>query len=274
LHLPENHVSGKGDSLTDLGLLLIGPVAQPALSAFDDEWNGANQLVCSDLGIGDNTDRWQRSCQWQTASVSHTPETLKYYLTEQDQSAFALYRTDVYKEADQAYVAAIGSARQSLDGIHVNFSAQLVCWLEIVAPGVCTFEENALPWMKSMVDAIEQNHIRVRVIVENANSNGIENRIGYGLLQDELTRRGLNEYVELRFFDGRVHTKSALIDGQLLFVGSQNFHYSSFGTSGLLEFVAATESPEAIQAYHDMFEYYWQLAIPADEAAWGTVDSE
>ena len=274
LHLPGIHSSGKGDSLTDLGLLLTGPVAQSALSAFDDEWNGANQLVCSDLGIGEDTDRWQKSCQWQTASVSHAPETLKYYLTEKNEAAFALYRTDVYKEADQAYVAAIASAKQSLDAIHVNFSAQLVCWLEIIAPGTCTFEENALPWMKALVEAVEQNHARVRVIVENANSNGIENRIGYQLLQDELARRGLSEYVELRYFDGRVHTKSALIDGQLLFVGSQNLHYSSFGTGGLLEFVAATESSEAIRAYQDMFEYYWQRAIPADEAVWGTTGSE
>ncbi len=273
-HLPGNHPSGKGDDLTDLGLLLTGPVAQPALAAFDDQWNGANQLACSDMGIGEESDRWQKSCEWQTASASHPPEVLKYYLSGQDQTAFALYRTDVYKEADQAYVAAIVSARQSLDAIHVNFSAQLVCWLEVVAPGVCTFEENALPWMKALVDAVEQNHTKVRVIVENANSNGIENRIGWELLSGELERRGLSEYVELRFFDGRVHTKSALIDEQLLFVGSQNFHYSSFGSSGLLEFVAATESPEAIQAYQEMFEYYWQLAIPADEATWGTAGVE
>ena len=268
-HLPGNHSSGMGDDLTDLGLLMTGPVAQPALSAFDDEWNGANQLVCSDLGIGEDTDRWQRSCQWQTASASHTPEILKYYLTENNQAAFALYRTDVYKEADDAYVAAIESSKSSIDAIHVNFSAQLICYLEIVAPGTCTFDENALPWMKALVEAVEQNHTHMRVIVENANANGLENRIGLKLLNEELARRGLSEFVELRFFDGRVHIKSALIDGQLLFVGSQNFHYSSFGTSGLLEFVVATESPEAIQAYQDMFDYFWSRAIPADEAVWG-----
>ena len=209
-HLPGNHPSGMGDDLTDLGLLMTGPVAQSALSAFDDEWNGANQLVCSDLGIGEDTDRWQRSCQWQTASVSHTPEILKYYLTEKNQAAFALYRTDVYKEADDAYVAAIESSKSSIDAIHVNFSAQLICYLEIVAPGTCTFDENALPWMKALVEAVEQNHTHVRVIVENANANGLENRIGLKLLNEELARRGLSEFVELRFFDGRVHIKVCL----------------------------------------------------------------
>jgi cardiolipin synthase len=112
------------------------------------------------------------------------------------------------------------------------------------------------------------------VIVENANSNGLENRVGIDILEGELDRRGLREYVEVRFFDGRLHTKSTLVDGELLFVGSQNFHYSSFGESGLLEFVAATESPEAIRAYQDMFEYYWGLAIPSDEAVWGTTSGE
>jgi phosphatidylserine/phosphatidylglycerophosphate/cardiolipin synthase-like enzyme len=228
------------------------------MAAFDDEWNGANQLVCSDLGFGETTDRWQESCQWQTASVSHPPEVLKIYQTGQNETAFALYRTDVYKEADQAYATAIESAHQSIDAIHVNFSAQLVCWLEVVAP---------LPWMKALVDTVEKNHTRVRVIVESANANGIENRIGYQILQDELARRGLSQYVELRYFDGRVHDKTALIDGELLFVGSQNFHYSSFGSAGLLEFVTATDSPAAIRAYQDMFAYYWQLAIPAAEAA-------
>jgi cardiolipin synthase len=87
-------------------------------------------------------------------------------------------------------------------------------------------------------------------------------------LEDELARRGLDDLVEVRFFNGRVHAKSALIDRQMLIVGSQNFHYSSFGEGGLLEFVAATEDPDAIEAYQTMFDYYWEQAIPVDEADW------
>jgi cardiolipin synthase len=55
--------------------------------------------------------------------------------------------------------------------------------------------------------------------------------------------------VELRFFDGRLHAKSVLIDGQLLIISSQNFHYSSFGKGGLREFDAATTDPQAIEIY-------------------------
>jgi phosphatidylserine/phosphatidylglycerophosphate/cardiolipin synthase-like enzyme len=188
-------------------------------------------------------------------------------------TAFALYRTDVYKEADRAHDAAIASAETSIDAIHVNFSADMICLLNLIAPDTCTFD-NTLSWMQAMAQAIEENDVQVRVIVENANSNGLENRVGIQLLEEELARLGLEDRAEVRFFNGRVHTKSALIDDQLLIIGSQNFHYSSFSDGGLLEFVAATDSDEAIQSYKEMFEYYWAQAIPAEEAVWGTTSGE
>ena len=64
--------------------------------------------------------------------------------------------------------------------------------------------------------------------------------------------------------------KSALIDQQLLIVGSQNFHYSSFAPGGLLEFVAATDSQTAIEEYKKMFGFCWQQAISSDETLWPT----
>jgi phosphatidylserine/phosphatidylglycerophosphate/cardiolipin synthase-like enzyme len=268
-HLPLNHVSGKGDGLTDLGILLTGPVAQKGLAVFDDQWTGANQLVCSDLQPSDESDAWRQTCEWKAAQPTHTPEVTKFYPTDDDQASFALYRTDVYKEADAAYIAALSSAKNSIDAMQVNFSADLICVLNIVSPGTCTYA-NALPWMQALVQSVEQNHTQVRVMVENANMNGLENRVGIAILQQELARRGLSDYVEVRFFNGRLHTKATLIDEELLFVGSQNFHYSSFSKSGLLEFVAATESPDAIHLYQEMFEYYWHLAIPADQAVWGS----
>jgi phosphatidylserine/phosphatidylglycerophosphate/cardiolipin synthase-like enzyme len=268
-HLPSNHISGKGSNLTDLGMLLSGPVAQEGLAVFDDMWTNGNQLVCADLLPGDSSDAWRQTCVWKTAQPSHTPEVVKFYQADEDQASFALYRTDVYKEADAAYVAALSSAYKSIDVLQVNFSAGLICILNIVSPDTCTYEDT-LPWMDALVDSVEQNHTRVRAIVENGNMNGLENRVGIALLQREIARRGLSEYIEVRFFHGRLHTKATLVDDELLFVGSQNFHYSSFGEGGLLEFVAATESPEAIRIYRQMFDYYWNLAIPADQSVWGT----
>ena len=270
LHYPADHPSGKGDGLTDLGMALRGPVAQPGMAAFDDEWTGSKQLACSDLAIGEKADVWKRSCEWKTGTVSHVPEVLKYSPAEESATAFALYRTDVYKEADHAYDAALASAEESIDAIHVNFSAEIQCLLNLIAPDTCTFDDNALTWMKALVDSVEKNHVKVRVIVENANSNGLENRVGIDMLEQKLESLGLSDLVEVRFFNGRVHMKTALIDQQLLIVGSQNFHYSSFSPGGLLEFVASTDSKTAIEEYQSMFDYYWAQSIPSDEATWGT----
>jgi phosphatidylserine/phosphatidylglycerophosphate/cardiolipin synthase-like enzyme len=211
----------------------------------------------------------QKHCTWKKAVVSHTPEVLRYNVTDSESAGFAMYRTGKYKEADDAYVAALSSATNTIDALHVSFSADLICLVNLIEPGVCDFK-NALPYMDALVSAAEQNGIRVRVIVENANMNGLENRVGLKILQDELAKRGISDLVELRFFDGRLHAKSALIDGQLLIVGSQNFRYSSFGKGGLLEFDAATTDLEAVKTYQKMFEYYWERAIPATDARWGS----
>ena len=266
LHFSKDHPSGKGDDLVDLGMILSGPVAQSGISTYDDMWVGANQLYCADFHPEDGSN-WQDSCEWKNTEGGHVPEVLKYSLAEEDQVAFSLYRTDIYKEADDAYVAALSTAKQSIDAIHVNFSLELICMVNVLDPDICTIE-NALPWMEALVEAVEQNNVKVRAIVENANSNGLENRVAIQVLEDELASRGLEGLVEVRFFNGRVHTKSALIDSELLIVGSQNFHYSAFGEGGLLEYNAATDDPDAIETYQTMFDYYWEQAIPADEADW------
>lgn len=264
-HLPKDDPSGKGEGLTDLGLIITGPVAQTGLMVFDDMWEGANQVVCTELVVDDI----HKGCEWKNASVSHPPETLKYYITESNDNAFAIYRTGNYKEADRVYGAALSSARSSIDAIHVSFSADLICLVNLVSPGVCNFQ-NSLSYMRALLYAAKQNGTQIRVIVENANMNGMENRVGLKILQDELDRLEISDRVEVRFFDGRLHAKSVLIDQQLLIIGSQNLHYSSFGEGGLLEFNAATTSPEAIDTYQKMFDYYWQQAIPAQAAQWGS----
>jgi len=270
LHLPADHPSGKGEDLVDLGVVVLGPVAQAAISAYDDMWLGANMLHCTDFHPTDGTS-WTETCQWSKAAVTHLPEVLKYYPVDNQQNAFSLFRTLVYKEADETYAAVLGSAQSSIDAIHVNFSLELICMANLLVEDLCTFD-NALPWMQAIVDAVEQNQIKVRVIVENANSNGIENRVAIQVLTDELEKRGLENFVEIRFFNGRVHAKTALIDQELLVVGSQNFHYSSWGERGLNEYSVATDDPEAIAQYQKMFDYFWEQAIPVEEADWAAAN--
>jgi cardiolipin synthase A/B len=87
---------------------------------------------------------------------------------------------------------------------------------------------------------------------------------------EELKRRGLDQYVELRFYNGKVHAKSTLVDGELLMIGSMNMHYSSWGPNALAEYVVTTDNPQAIQEYQRMFESKWVDAVPFDEAEFNT----
>ena len=269
LHLPLDHPSGQGFDMLDLGLQITGPVAQDAISAFDDMWSGADQIHCDDFHPP-NEDDWQATCQEVSASSGHVPEVLRTYLPPAgDDHAFSLYRTKDYKEADTFIAASLAAAEESIDMIHVNFALEMICMANLIFPDTCTIDE-ALPWMEAMIEALEKHPVKVRVIMETANSNGLENRVAGNVLLDELERRGLRDRVELRFYDGKLHAKSTLIDGRLLIIGSMNMHYSSWGEKGLTEYALATNAPEAITEYQALFETKWAEAIPFEDAEFGT----
>ncbi len=268
LHFPIDHPSGKGYNLFDLGMKVDGPVAQDAIAAYDDMWNGANQVICDDLSL--ENENWQRSCQEVKATVSHVPEVLRTYLPPSGTSdSFALYRTTNHQEADTFIKTSLAASQESIDAIQVNFSLEMICMVNLVFPDVCTID-NALPWMNAMLDAVENNGVYLRVIMENTNSNGLENRVAVQVLKDELERRGLSDKAEFRFFNGKLHAKSILIDDKLLFIGSQNLHYSAWGENGLAEFSLSSNDPDAIAEYQKLFEAKWAEAIPFEEAEYGT----
>jgi phosphatidylserine/phosphatidylglycerophosphate/cardiolipin synthase-like enzyme len=270
LHLPKDHPSGKGYDLLDLGLSVIGPVAQDTISAYDDMWDGANQIHCDDFYPADGSD-WMDTCTEVKGVAEHVPEVLRYYLPpEGSDNAFSLYRNSVFQEGDEFIASSIAAAQETIDMMEVNFSLKMICMVNVVFPDVCTFDD-ALPWMYALVEAIQGNNIKVRVIMENSNSNGMENRVAGKVLMDELKSRGLDHLVELRFYSGKVHAKSILIDEELLFIGSQNMHYSSWGKgSGLNEYSLATDDPQAIDEYKAFYESKWQESIPFDEAEYST----
>jgi len=269
LHLPANHPSGRGYDMLDLGLIVTGPIAQDGISVFDDLWTGADQIHCDDFYPDDNSD-WKKTCSEQKAISDHVPEVTRYYLTpEGNSNTFSLYRSQAYKEADEFIYASLASANQSVDMMQVNFSLEMICMVNLVSPDLCTFN-NALPYMVALLDAIEENQVKVRVMMENTNSNGLENRIGAIVFMNELESRGLADLVDLRFYDGKIHAKSTLIDDKLLIIGSQNMHYSSWGTNGLTEYSLTTDDPKAISEYKNLFETKWQEAIPFKEAEYGS----
>ena len=266
LHFPVDHPSEKGGDLYDLGIAISGPIAQQALATFDDYWEGAEQLYCPDLSP-DPPFLWTRSCTWSVGQATHVPEVKKYFIPDQTNSlsnAFSLNRNSEYKESDDVLLEALASAETSLDIFEVNFSLDLVCALDLLNDEICTYE-NALDYMRAIMTSVEENQTRVRVLVEKINSNGMENRISAKEFTRELEQRGLDQYVEIRFFEGRMHAKAILVDDEILIVGSQNLHYSAWGEAGLAEYNVATDSPPAIETFKSLFNFYWETGIPWEE---------
>jgi cardiolipin synthase len=119
--------------------------------------------------------------------------------------------------------------------------------------------------MKAIMTSVEENQTKVRVLVEKINSNGMENGIAAKEFTRELELRGLDQFVEIRFFEGRMHAKAFLIDDEVLFVGSQNLHYSAWGEKGLAEYNLATDDPRAVNTFKSLFDFYWETGIPWEE---------
>ena len=124
--------------------------------------------------------------------------------------------------------------------------------------------------MNAIIEALEDNPVKVRVLFTDVNSNGLENFIAASVFRQELDKRGLSEWVEIRYWPERMHAKAILVDNQLLIIGSQNMHYSSWGEGGLNEYSLATDNPQATAEYKALFEAKWQQAIPFEEAEYGT----
>jgi len=256
-HFPVDHPSGKGNGRFDLGIHITGPVAQNSQRAFDDLWTGSPRRNCNFHPPVD--DAWQLTCRDAPATSEHVPEVLRYDLPGGHANAFTMYRTEAHDEADQEVVAALAAAQESIDAIHVNFTMELVCDLNLLY-NICTFD-NVLPWMDSMLDAAENNGARIRVMIKSAPIDGIESSVAVEQFEKKLAERGIQDLVEIRIFDGPMHAKSTLIDDEFLIIGSQNYHYSAFGEgSGLTEYNMGTDDPQAVADYKAAFEYEWQRA--------------
>jgi phosphatidylserine/phosphatidylglycerophosphate/cardiolipin synthase-like enzyme len=261
-HFDEDHPSGLGNGRFDLGMQVTGPVAQDARRMFDDLWEGADRLHCKDFYPW--LMPWQSTCIPNRAASDHVPEVMKYYLTESEARAFSMYRTEARDEADQQVIVALASAEETIDSIHVNFTSEMICDLNVIYDQVCT-EDQLLPYMVAALDAAENNGAQMRVMIKGAPIDGLESGVHLALLKDALEERGISDQVEVRLFDGPMHPKATLIDDEFLIIGSQNFHYSAFGNgTGLAEYSLGVEDSEAVDDFKRLFEYHWDRADPIE----------
>ena len=88
------------------------------------------------------------------------------------------------------------------------------------------------------------------------------------IFNQEAAERGLGQSVEIRMLDDLLHSKSALIDGDFVIVGSQNLHWSAFGPdNGLSEYSLGAADPAAAGQYQRFFDYLWERAPSRAETA-------
>jgi phosphatidylserine/phosphatidylglycerophosphate/cardiolipin synthase-like enzyme len=258
-HLPADHSSGEGEGTADTAIQVTGPIAQDGRRAFDELWEGAVQRHCSNFFPSGPDQLWWLTCRDTEAVSDHVPEVKRYYLPGGDSVAFSLLRTLAYDEADQQAIAALASAEERIDVMHTMFTLPGICILNYLLD-VCSTSQ-AMPYMHSILDALEQNDAHARLLIDLAELKGIENSLALGELQAEIKALGLEDRVEIRPFPGPVHAKVTSIDDQFLIVGSHNFHWSAFGKgAGLAEYSMGVADPEAIGDFQRYFNYYWDKA--------------
>jgi len=253
-HFPLDHPSGRGGDRFDLGLQMTGPVAQATLAMFDDMWQGADGRTCLDfyppLGLP-----WQMTCFDTTVETDHVPEVLKFYQTESDSAAFSMYRSREHDLADQQTAGVIGAAQERVDIVHVMFSLDLICNLNVLF-NICDVKQSPI-YKEALIQAV-QNGAHLRILVKPGPFEGIENLIALDAFMAYMQELGLADQVEVRFYNGPMHPKVALIDDELLIVGSQNLHYSAFNENwGLTEHSIGTDDAQAIADFKRIFEVEW-----------------
>lgn len=261
-HLPDGENGGRG--LHDLGLRMRGPAAQDAVAAFDDLWRHSHQLRCpADVTAAEVEAR----CTLGLPDPPSHPAQDRVAAPAGDARAFVLYRRPGSDVADRAQQALFLAARREIDLLEVDFSPDLACWFAYQNPDGCGRETFA-PYFAALMDAMERG-VHVRVLTVNYSYGAFANRSGVALLRSEARRRGLDALFEARYVDFKLHSKVVTVDREMVVAGSVNFHFSSWGPTGLNEAVLATSDPAAVAEQQTNFEALWAgHSAPVPEEWW------
>ena len=252
--LSKQHRSGKGKDDTDTGIVVTGPIAQHSRTVYDQLWTGAILRHCPDLTVSEAELRV--TCTDSRGVPNHVPEVMRYSPTSEDATAFSLFRNQVYDEADQQLLAAYLSADESIDLAQAMFSMPLICNLNHFFE-VCDWGQ-ALPYLEALMDAAEAG-AELRIVLTPYPIQSVENVITMEIFNQEAFDRGISRNVEIRMLDDLLHSKSAMIDGEFVIVGSQNLHWSAYGEgNGLSEYSLGVADPDAAEQYQRFFDFLWE----------------
>lgn len=257
-HLPADAPGGHGLDLTDLGLWVRGPVARHAVAAFRDTWDLGRRLTCR---AEPTPDTLRRDCAFDSPTL---PLPLGWSAPAPavgEAHVYPLYRRNGYMDADDALTALFGAAQRSIDVMQSQISGTLGCVGLLGEEGGCP-PEWQLPVWRAAASAIRERGVTLRLLLDYDPLLQAETLALLRGLKAELAPLGLADHVQARWYGtaGGLHTKAALVDGQMLTVGSQNLHYSSFGPLGLAEYTLATSDPGATSEYERMFAFEWARA--------------
>jgi cardiolipin synthase len=258
-HLPAQASGGRGGDLADLAMWVRGPVARHAAAAFRDTWALSRVLTCGPAPT--TPDSLRRDCAFRLPAPAFPLAWTGPAPAAGTARVYPLYRRHSYTGADEAVTALFGAARRSIDVMQSQVSGTLGCLGDLSDEAGCP-PERQLPVWRAAVQAVRERGVTLRLLLDYDPLLQAETLGLLRGLRAELGPLGLADHVQARWYApaGGLHTKAALIDGEMLTVGSQNLHYSSFGKLGLSEYTLATSDPGVIAEYGRMFAFEWARA--------------
>ncbi|WP_219722135.1 phospholipase D-like domain-containing protein [Deinococcus planocerae] len=268
-HVPAQTPGGQG--LADLGLWVRGPVARHAVATFRDGWLLSRGLTCH---AHPTPGTLRRDCSFTRPTSPWPLVWTRPAPAAGSARVYGLYRRSGYADADDAVTALFGAARTSIDVMQSQVSGTLGCVGRLSDPGGCP-PALQLPVWRAAVRAVRERGVRLRLLLDYDPLLQAETLALLRGLRAELAPLGLADHVQARWYGpaGGVHTKAALIDGELLTVGSQNLHHSAFGPLGLGEYTLATNDPGARGEFGRMFAFEWARAQAIHAPWWLPADT-
>ena len=247
----------------DLGVKVLGPIAANGMTVFDSLWEGS-EVLCTEEDAPEFDSMNLRDCD---KAIAENP-THWFFAPQGEDIVLPLYRdnTEMEKTADEAVKAAIESANTHIYVLQNRFGV----------PGdkgwpLLYFEDGLLQYADALLKEANEN-TEIRILVSktepNLSSYNIPSLLNF--IDLYYSAGGQQAIVDLvRFYDPNestssppgLHTKSFMVDGKFLVIGSQNFDHSAFGNNDndldLTEYSLGIEDAGAVTSVEGYFENAW-----------------
>ncbi len=255
-----------GEGLSDLGVVVRGPVARNAVAAFRDSWGLSDRLTCPPGARAGTALSVRHQCRLGGASADFDVLWPPAQAVG-PANVYSLYRRNGLTNADDALINLLGAADHQIDLLQAQASGDLTCDLSLGTPGGCDLKKHGLPVWQAIAGAMCRG-VRVRLVLDQAYPMKFEAAALVRSLQESLRGTGTGQNLEVRWARHPMHTKAILVDGEMAVMGSTNLHFSSFGAGGLSEYALATSDAQALDGVQQVFQREWDAARPFDFPWW------